>query len=269
LVMDCSKLNAIDASAARNCFMPLKKLAESFNFNVAYANCKAKIEFLLKAHDAIGENIKIFSTVYEALDYCEVQLLSEPHFDHIVGGSRSRIRAWSQDLGNPATQIAWTLQNLLELEEHEEDIAFLTSYCQAESHVANEEIFTEGERADRFYVILSGEVALSRGVMLSKSRRSRQDLTKMDLENPPQSSQRSSARSLEAKLTTPSIFGYVDFQLNQPRQFRATATTSTNLATFHLNSMDQLLERHPKALCRLQKALLKASALELNNLPSL
>jgi len=377
IVMDCSRLTAIDASAARNCFMPLKKMAEMFAFKLVYAACKPKVAFLLKAHDALGgTQIKMFGTVYAALDYCEVALLRDlqvqsswAHPHHHGSSSRSRVRTFSFSAGDEATGsgphtpggttfpprtsgpagegaaagVVWgpvttALRTLLELDPADYgDLPVLAAHCEEQEFAEGAAVFAKGDPSRHFYVIVRGEVNMEHEVRPTlREKRQRQLSSSKDLEalareasarelrqsrhrgaegrrggDPHLSAEemgepgellpedlpasageaqadaaaaglrlmggsseglggRVSRRRLEVTLRRPAVFGYVDFQLQQRRQFRATAAGAGGaaLAVFGEEALAALLAGHPQALCRLQKALLRASATELHNLPA-
>ncbi|CAM9441024.1 unnamed protein product [Discosporangium mesarthrocarpum] len=66
----------IDASAANACFLPLLRMCEQRSVVIVYAGLAKDMEALLHAHKAtIGRNVRVFRTLFEALEWTESELL--------------------------------------------------------------------------------------------------------------------------------------------------------------------------------------------------
>ncbi|CAM9261753.1 unnamed protein product [Choristocarpus tenellus] len=92
IVLDCSMVTKIDASAANACFFPLQRMCESRGIGIVYSGLAPEMEDLLRAHRAtVARNVQVFSTLYEALEWAETQLLKavtgQRHGSNGVGSS--------------------------------------------------------------------------------------------------------------------------------------------------------------------------------------
>uniref|UniRef100_A0A7R9UBE4 STAS domain-containing protein n=1 Tax=Pinguiococcus pyrenoidosus TaxID=172671 RepID=A0A7R9UBE4_9STRA len=77
VILDFEKVKGIDATAARACFLILRKLLRTAGVQVVYAAVPDHVKLLLEAHGVINESEDpVFEQVEEALEWCEEKLLT-------------------------------------------------------------------------------------------------------------------------------------------------------------------------------------------------
>lgn len=76
VVLDFERVSGVDATAARSCFLILRKLLQSAKVQVAFSAMSPKVSGLLAAHGVVDPvDDPIFRSAEEALEWCEEQLL--------------------------------------------------------------------------------------------------------------------------------------------------------------------------------------------------
>lgn len=79
VILDCRRVDGLDASACRACFVPLARLAAARGFGVAVSGLREDHVKLLAAHDALaGRHIRVFRSLDEALRWAEQRQLVAP-----------------------------------------------------------------------------------------------------------------------------------------------------------------------------------------------
>eukprot|EP00981_Chlorochromonas_danica_P011909 scaffold4342_cov166-Ochromonas_danica.AAC.15 len=75
LILDCSQLLGIDATAARSCFRSLVNLLREARVVVVFAQLSSEVEQLLRAHDVVTKQAVVISHLDDAIEWCENQVL--------------------------------------------------------------------------------------------------------------------------------------------------------------------------------------------------
>ncbi|CBN78269.1 conserved unknown protein [Ectocarpus siliculosus] len=265
IVLDCSKVTNIDASAARTCFLPLQRLAEANGVCIAYAGLTERMETLLSIHKAIGlDNVAVFKTFFTAVDWCETQLIRS--LDAYEDDGNASFWATShfsrrESFKSTAVNIKHLLRQVLELPESASAVDGIERYCSEEDYHAGELIFSPGDEADSFYVVTDGQVMVEKspdGSSRPQELRGREDRTRAN------SVARAGGQVL---FNVGAIFGYVDYQLEERRAHSAIAVTDAVVTVFPRAHLDRMMEENPRLLCLLERSVMKHLALELSNLP--
>uniref|UniRef100_A0A7S1UB31 STAS domain-containing protein n=1 Tax=Phaeomonas parva TaxID=124430 RepID=A0A7S1UB31_9STRA len=77
VILDFEKVSGVDATAARACFLVLRKLLQKSGVQLVYAAVPDHVMLLLNAHGVIDEaEDPLFDTLEEALEWCEERLLA-------------------------------------------------------------------------------------------------------------------------------------------------------------------------------------------------
>ncbi|CAM9877180.1 unnamed protein product [Ectocarpus sp. 12 AP-2014] len=265
IVLDCSKVTNIDASAARTCFLPLQRLAEANGVCIAYAGLTERMETLLSIHKAIGvENVAVFKTFFTAVDWCETQLIRSLDANEEDGNASfwatSRFSR-RESFKSTAVNIKHLLRQVLELPESASAVDGIERYCSEEDYHAGELIFSPGDEADSFFVVTDGQVMVEKspdGSSRPQELRRREDRTRAN------SVARAGGQVL---FNVGAIFGYVDYQLEERRAHSAIAVTDAVVTVFPRAQLDRMMEENPRLLCLLERSVMKHLALELSNLP--
>jgi SulP family sulfate permease len=239
VILDCSLITRIDASAARTCFLPLQRIADQYSVCVVYARLGEEGENLLRVHGALdGEHIALFADVHAALNWCETTLIRAA-----TRGNHEEVWQFSRMAARPSfieytggLTIAGVLRQILDLpESSSHNIELITEYCNEIHFDRGDEVYGVGDPSDRFYVLLKGKVlALD------------QDLSKPSI-----------------SLQPGAIFGYVDYQLHQPRSFSVEAGTDCVVCVFERHAVEKLAEERPALCLLLERSVLRHSAMEL------
>ena len=101
VILDCRRVEGLDASACRACFVPLARLAATHGFGVAVSGLNEDHVKLLAAHDALADHhIRVFRSLDEALRWAEHRQLDAktPDLNAALrsGAPRSPVRAKRQ-----------------------------------------------------------------------------------------------------------------------------------------------------------------------------
>ncbi|CAM9943141.1 unnamed protein product [Discosporangium mesarthrocarpum] len=86
VILDFSRVVGIDATAARACFLILKKTLERNGAVVVFAGAKREVLTLLRAHGVVESEDPVFESLDSALEWSEEQLL-----DDVAEASRKQV----------------------------------------------------------------------------------------------------------------------------------------------------------------------------------
>jgi MFS superfamily sulfate permease-like transporter/CRP-like cAMP-binding protein len=296
LILDFRRVPAIDMSSVVNCFLPLQTLCKDMQVVLCYSNCNVRVEFYLRANRLLEDtNTRLFPTLHQALDSCETALLVEESA-HTHGHS-VRARAFSLRGVQELTVVSVLRTMLFEEEEEgnvekEEDnegetrqgtarsideaaLETIAHYAREERYQEQDLIFRKGEPSDSFYLILAGEVALEAADDIDEDVLENEALLDVHLrgvERPTHRDEIGDARQrlVEVVLHSGSLFGFVDFYLeNQRRRFFARAMTPVKLGVFSQTALRRLEADNPRLMVLVQTLLLKQFSIELGNVSAL
>ena len=281
VVFDLSQVPNIDSSAARGCFFQLAKICARYNVVLCASGANSRVDWVLRCHDAaytieeeegakikasslhdVTEKIILFETVFEALEFCESNLISEmqPAAPHGMIPPSSRRVVLEERIS-----LKDAFVNILGLKPEEE--AKLHAF-EAErgpfhdevEYRSGEAIFQEGDYSDAFFVVLSGAVALF------ESGRMSSNLDFLSGAGSVRPSRISSLGDVGAFIPTGGIFGFVDYVLDQPRLFSAVAAKDkTFIARLHRQGLLKLKAESPELDRIVDRVLLQISIQELLN----
>eukprot|EP00752_Nemacystus_decipiens_P005603 g5071.t1 len=267
IVLDCSKVTNIDASAARTCFLPLQRVTEAHGVCIAYAGLTDRMETLLSVHKAIGrDNVAVFKTFFAAVDWCETQLIrSVAAYEEDGSASFWATSHFSrrESFKSSAVTIKQLLRQILDLPESASAVDGIERYCSQEDYEAGEVIFSPGDEADSFYVVTDGQVLVEKSPDGSCRPQELRGEGKEDRKRA-NSAARAGGQVL---FNVGAIFGYVDYQLEERRAHSAIAATDAVVTVFTRTGLDRMLEENPRLLCLVERSVMKHLALELTNLP--
>jgi SulP family sulfate permease len=289
VVFDLSQVPNIDSSAARGCFYQLAKICSRHNVVLCASGASPRVDWVLRSHEAayaqedeaeakikaanhfeVTDKIILFETVYEALEFCESNLISQLQPSRAampLSSGGSLLTASLTPVVESRTSLKEAFVNILGLKEYEEAklVAFEKVrgpfHDEVEYH-AGEAIFQEDSPSDGFFVVLSGSVALFR-----KSARSLSDPNFMSGAGSVRNTTRNTQLGdVETFIPAGGIFGFCDYVLDQPWLFSAVAAKDkTVVAKLHREGLMKLKAESPELDHIVDRVLLQVSILELAN----
>jgi CRP-like cAMP-binding protein/anti-anti-sigma regulatory factor len=300
VVLDLMGVTHLDASATRGCFLQLVKMAAKRGIVVCASGVTPKIEWMFRSHEVSYETILdeddakakllsadrqrkhtenierilIFSTVAEALEFCETVLLRKANVTFRSFASMEDLSQQNLDdetkehtistvlthfLGCSGTKKAEILDRLIGLRHHREIV-----------YKAGQIIFSMHQPSDAFYVVLHGSVANSLSSSTIHTARQLQPVLSGAGKVSPTSSSTSrftSSGHIGAVLPVGGIFGFNDYLLGRPRTFDSVVVLDgTRLAKFNRSDMNALETQDPELFSMILQVLLRASNLDLANI---
>lgn len=310
VVLDCTQLSHLDASAARGCFLQLVRMCVKRGITVCAAGVTPKIDWMLRSHDVSyesheediikalyqsrsdqtdgsmtrSERILLFLTIHEALEFCENALIHQlasrtPNNTGPFGGFYPLETAEEE-----VHSITTIFKRILGSTGEDERILHLLDGQRYNTQItlqAGEQLFAKDTHSDCFYTVLKGSVAValdpndrrllkhehSRKVVSGAGRVPRKSGSSSNLLDPSVQGGVSKAPVVVASMwPIGSIFGYVDFLLERPRNFRTVgAQDDTIIAKMTISQLHLLQNEEPALDALVQRALLQASILDLAN----
>lgn len=297
ICLDLMHVTHLDASATRGCFLQLVKKAATKNIIVCASGLSPKLEWMFRAHDVSYktaedeedakakllrakkksdvkkvEEILIFGTLAEALEFCETLLLRK-----MTGKFKSKTSLGRNDAlmrESNAHTIGSVLSNFLRSNREEAEIFDRLTNLRYHSEVnykAGQNVFSKQSAPDAFYIVLNGCVANSTSSNFQALRQQAPVISGAGLVAPKDGStqrfcQSGSGRVVATLWQVGAIFGFNDFLLDRPRTFQTVAQVNgTILAKFTHSGMSTLQTQDPELYAVMQKVLLRASNLDLAN----
>jgi CRP-like cAMP-binding protein len=312
LVLDLTRVTHLDASATRGCFLQLVKMCAKRGIVVCASGATPRIEWMFRSHsvsidDLDEENaakakllsrrrftsrpgemtrdddssspleqILLFVTVQEALEFCETNLLNR-----LNKADRSISLSSLDNESSEERSLADILVHMLGSDEDEQEVLKKldsTRYHEEIVLKSGDYICQRNTYPDSFYVVLSGVVANSTS---SESSKKRQNVPVMSgaglVSNVKRVGSASNLFDAAFKATSADrnvatlwqlggVFGYNDYLLDKPRGFGALATLDgTRVARISHSHMNLASSEDPALHTVLQKMLLHASTLDLAN----
>jgi len=301
VVLDLMGVTHLDASATRGCFLQLAKMAAKKKILLCASGLTPKIEWMFRSHEVSFQTIEeeeeqkakllnlkaraeidqilIFTTAQEALEYCETLVLG-----NITGNFRASSSFNDNDEylleESKEHDISTVLTNFLRINRTGEKAKILDRLLSSRFHnektyKAGQSVFEANKKADAWFVVLDGCVANCSATALEKMRQEQPVLSGAGPINVASTGSRmfgilsSSSGFVPTVGTvwqTGGVFGFNDFLLERTRTFQTTATvTGTRLAVFSRSDMSRLEQQDPELYSMLQQVLLRASTLDLSN----
>lgn len=309
VVLDLSRLSNMDASASRGCFLQLVKMCAKRRIICCAVGASPRVEWMLRSHgvafDSVeedrikakllshqtetspaqpilrdAENLLLFLTAYEALEFCEHALLKRMNLPHSGPFGGFYRQATPDDEGHSLSYVFGRILGLSEDEERMLDPLESDRYREnLVDLAAGTEIFAQKTHADAFYVVLKGytAVALASGDPRRRTMRKRQGPIISGGGLVPRNGSRSnlldplfmgSDTNILAASIWPvgGVFGFVDFLLERPRSFRTVATRDgTSVAKMTRAHLELLEREQPSAYGLVQRVLLQQSIWDLSS----
>lgn len=260
LILDCERLQGIDATAARSAFLQLQNTAALHGITICYAGCTDKVSNFLKAHGAlVDSNCMEFPNLNFALDWAETKLLNSVYSIQQESFLTERDEATHEE--TDARDMSFTklgkgrksirkmdeltvpliIRTMLGLSrEQSEDLEDMQDYYSPLVLETNDFLFSPGDLSDEFFVLLEGQLTFS--------------MTSSDVFK--------SSKGLI--VNKGSFIGYVDTILERPRTFYAKANTRCVFGVFNKIDMARLEIEKTSAFCKLLQVVLKQCSLEVN-----
>jgi CRP-like cAMP-binding protein len=298
LVLDLSRISNLDASASRGCFYQLSKLCSKRDILVCAAGASQRVAWMLRSHSVsfpleeedtvkakmqrrthhsrkyeLCEKILLFVTIQEALEFCENVLV------HDLMPSSNRLSPKARFAEPDQQPLGMLIGKMIGANSMEE----ITLKKMDEQHYyeeiclsAGSVLFDKDSHADSFYIVLKGAVAnemnvsrnslrdavISGAGLVSSRVGSSSNLIDQDLLN--ETPMRSS--SMASIWSAGGVFGYLDFLLMRPREYRSIATQAdTRVARISQSHLDLLQEEDGELYILIQRCLLQASIVDLGN----
>jgi hypothetical protein len=300
LILDLSQVPNVDASAARSCFLQLAKMCHKHGIIMIATGAKPRIDWILRSHDVAyskndEERIKnrllfphravqnediphgkvlLFDSLDVALQHCETKLIHDLEQKHKATVDQIPLHVIphsSIEVGHVyKTELSTIFSRILGIGK--DDYQILNSFkeggialVQEVTYKRGDEIYTKGENANSFYVVLAGGVEICRDVgdvleLKPSSKKGKQISLKKML------SSKSSLGEVVSHIQVGGIFGFVDFMLDRRRLLNAICSKDgTILAKFTNEIMKHLEENHQDLHHIIEKVLLQTSLIELSN----
>lgn len=284
VVFDLAQVPNVDSSAARGCFFQLAKICSRNNVVLCASGATPRIDWVLRSHKAaysveeeeeaktkasnregVTDKIILFETVYEALEFCEFNLISELQPARLPFSPNDSLLP-PPPIVEDRISLKSAFINILGLKNEEEEQleAFEKErgpfHDELEYH-SGEAIFQNGDNSDGFFVVLNGAVALFR-----QSDRFVSNLDILSGAGSVRSTRNSPLGDVETYVPAGGIFGFVDYALDQPWNFSAVAAKDkTVVAKLHREGLLQLNGESPELDRIVDRVLLNVSIHELAN----
>lgn len=298
-VLDFSQITTMDASAARTCFLQLSTICSKQGIIVCAAGATPHMDWILRSHSVsysadeeerikaqvqtahpkerrhhkhICEKVLLFTTLHEALEFCETVVVHQfsgndvgfPSERPLVTGPEELTLSavFARILDSPPKEVE--VLERLDGQRYHEEITFN----------AGEKVFSKGSQPSSFYVVMKGVVVSGSSSSNVRYRHRQKIITGAGIIKVGSGS---SLFDLNGKNQSPSevvvatvwpvctVFGYSDMLLERPRVFGAIAKEDgTKVARITRSDMNLMIEDAPlNAL--LHRVLLRASVLDLQN----
>eukprot|EP00980_Cylindrotheca_fusiformis_P030448 scaffold24824_cov147-Cylindrotheca_fusiformis.AAC.2 len=302
LVLDLMGMSNLDASATRGCFLQLVKMCSKRGIMVCASGASQRVEWMFRSHHvSIAdsdeettvkgkllsqqerqsakeslENILLFVTVQEALEFCETSVIQ-------FSNNPNRSLSLSQIAGLEDQSISNVLAYVLGSSEDELKILNRLEgkrYYDELELKSNTKVFRKNEYADSFYIVLKGCVALQQSISLTSGPSAKPVLSGAGLVSSKrvtssgnlfdeaflEEQKKSPDKRVSTLWRTGGIFGYLDFLMDRPRDYQASSTLEgTKLAKFSNSHMNLMQKEDPALYSLVQKILLHASSRDLAN----
>lgn len=287
VVLDLMGVTHLDASATRGCFLQLAKMAAKKNIIVCVSGLSPRIEWMFRSHEVsfetadeedhekaelLGtmqleseeqelERILVFTTVAEALEFCETLLLND------FNGVRKSPNSQRATLKQSKTQnISTILSNFISATANQADVLEKLMDLRFHKEVTFKDgqvIFAKRSNSDAFYIVLNGCVANSTSSTIQVARQQQSVVSgagKVDKMGS------SSSGTIATLWQIGGVFGFNDYLLERKRSFQTIAMgDGTKLAIFTRSGMNTLCTQDPELYGLMQQVLLRASTLDLAN----
>jgi Sulfate permease and related transporters (MFS superfamily) len=299
LLLDLSQVPNVDASAARSCFLQLAKMCHKNGIIMIATGANPRVDWILRSHDVAystkdEEMVKsqllyphhivdtvdlphgkvlLFDSLNVALQHCETRLIFDLEQKQKASLSTSVVIPHSlMDTGHLfKAKLSTIFSRLLGIAKENQVLNCFEEggIAQVEevSYYSEDEVYTKGENADSFYVVLAGGVEIRRDAsddfdIKASSTAVMKRLSFADRKN----IGKSSFGEVVSYLQVGGIFGYIDFMLDRRRLFNAVCSKDdTVLAKFTKSTLEELEQDSPDVHRIIEKALLQASLMELAN----
>lgn len=299
VVLDLMGMTHLDASATRGCFLQFAKMATKKQIVVCVSGLSPKIEWMFRSHEVAFETEKeeelqkskllqttklttgkrkleqilIFTTAAEALEFCETLFLHDIHGDatksYLSLSNRSEMHEDLAEKESKSHNISTILSNFLRATVKQADgLERLLDlrYHQEVKYSAGQIIFTTRSDSNSFYIVLSGCVANSTSSTFQIARKQQSVVSGAGKVDHMQRFGRASSDTIATLWQVGGVFGFNDFLLERKRMFQTIAVDDeTKLAIFTRSGMETLLTQDPELYGLMQQVLLRASTLDLAN----
>jgi MFS superfamily sulfate permease-like transporter/CRP-like cAMP-binding protein len=297
LVLDLTSVSNLDASATRGCFLQLVRLLAKRNIIVCASGATPRIEWMLRSHkvsistveeeDAFKahqlsrqipkkkapvacENILLFVTLPEALEFCETDLIHSLDNRQPSSAVR-RLSSLSHMVAHESEEhsLASVLAHILGASKEETEILNRLEDQRYHEEIdvnAGEMIFQKETHSDSFFVVLKGCVANSTHTAYKAQRQQQEVLSGAGIVKPKRQGRSSHAQGAATLWPVGGVFGYLDFLLERPTSYRTIATLDgTRVARFTHSHINLSQAEDPELHALLQRVLLHTSSLDLAN----
>jgi hypothetical protein len=300
LVLDLMGVSNLDASASRGCFLQLVKMCAKRDILICASGATPRIEWMFRSHgvsvsdleeeaahkakllsrepnkEDAPENILLFLTVQEALEFCESSVVH-----------RLNMPNQSQSLSQACYPVERSLSNVLSyvLGASNEERSILVRLEDQRYHdevdvKSGDHVFRKNTYPEAFFVVLQGCVANSTSSAHAIERQKEPVLSGaglVKLQRAGSSSDLFDQGFLDQQNECPDkgvtslwqvggVFGYLDYLLERPRRFQTLATQDgTKVAHFTHSHMNLLQAEDPPLHSMIQRVLLQASNRDLAN----
>lgn len=280
VVLDLTQVPSVDASAARSCFLQLVRICKSNGVFLCAAGANIRIVWTLRTHDVIYTSeeeheikqslasphlgngnvlpegkLLLFDSIHEALFLCENRLIYElEHKSNPI--PTGLIHHSSMQSHNLKTKLSTLFSRMLGDTEHEKDFFRYFDGGNAKieelDYLYGDKIFSKGDNADCFFVVLAGSVDIYREDENSAGRYLSD------------SSRNGDYGDIVSYLHVGALFGYVDFVLDRSRSLNAVCgKNGTILAKITRSTLNQLQVENRDLYHIIERILLQASVKEL------
>lgn len=292
VLLDLSQVPNVDASAARSCFLQLAKMCHKNGISMIATGPNTRVDWVLRSHDvaysleeeAVIKNellyphrgiqadipsgkVLLFDSLNIALEHCETKLLfdlEQRKSNTMYIAPASVIPHSSMESGHSMkTKLSTIIGRILGTkdEKEKEKLCHLDKggKCQVEEieYFYGDDVYTENEHADSFYVVLIGCVDICRDSATENLTHSGRKLADTST---------TSFGEVISYMQVGSVFGYIDFSLGRRRRINAVCSKdNTIVAKFTKDFMDELERTEPDLYRCLEKVLLQTSLIELAN----
>jgi CRP-like cAMP-binding protein/anti-anti-sigma regulatory factor len=297
LLLDLSQVPNVDASAARSCFLQLAKMCHKNGIIMIATGANPRVDWILRSHevaystqdeeivknqllyphrvveaaDLPNGKVLLFDSLNVALQHCETRLIYDLEQKQKATLNASVLIPHSlMETGHVfKTNLSTILSRMLGMTKENQVLNCFDEGGIAQvnevSYCSGDEVYTKGESADSFYVILAGGVEIRRDANDDLEIKAKSKIVKK-MSFSGRNVGKSNFGEVVSYLQVGAIFGYVDFMLDRRRPFNAICSKDgTVLARFTNATLEELEQNSPDVHRIIEKALLQASLIELSN----
>eukprot|EP00048_Salpingoeca_helianthica_P005435 m.87854 g.87854 ORF g.87854 m.87854 type:complete len:936 (+) comp13596_c0_seq1:303-3110(+) len=267
LVLDCSHVTGLDATAVRTFFVALHQALQQHGVTLVVTDLTVRMAGLLRAHKVLGSDedkpgmCLTCATLEDGLEWCEDMLL-----DHAAQAAPAPARAALRG-------VSAIIHSYLDAGAI--DTAAVADYVTRREFSAGETLFSDTDPSDTIYFLERGQVAMyAPDRPCSGDARRHAGSTVLNMVEQALThccfgaADEVAVRQRLYRYDDGGVFGQIGFMLNQNRMMHAETVTSGCLYALHRKDLAAMERANPPLALAVHTALMKSVCLALANAQS-